>query len=194
MRFGLLDRYILKIAAGAAVILLVGLTSVIWVTQALREVDLITGDRPNRVYPIPIDKLRVFPEDSDIPKDELNTTIDEHFVPMAKVSPPKKGAFDAWKANLMAELKRVTFGCFPERIPAATLGEQVSAELAKIETEPGIVVPLRSISTFKPAAKVKRVVLVVRNPESKEPVTEFMHRVHEPGDRRNIGYGRGARP
>ena len=43
MRFGLLDRYILKIAAGAAVILLVGLTSVIWVTQALREVDLITG-------------------------------------------------------------------------------------------------------------------------------------------------------
>lgn len=43
MRFGLLDRYILKIAAGAAVILLIGLTSVIWVTQALREVDLITG-------------------------------------------------------------------------------------------------------------------------------------------------------
>ena len=43
MRFGLLDRYILKIAASAAVILLVGLTSVIWVTQALREVDLMTG-------------------------------------------------------------------------------------------------------------------------------------------------------
>lgn len=43
MRFGLLDRYILKLAASAAVILLVGLTSVIWVTQALREVDLITG-------------------------------------------------------------------------------------------------------------------------------------------------------
>lgn len=43
MRFGLLDRYILKIAASATLILLVGLTSVIWVTQALREVDLITG-------------------------------------------------------------------------------------------------------------------------------------------------------
>jgi lipopolysaccharide export system permease protein len=38
-----LDRYILKIASVAAVVLLVGLTSVIWVTQALREVDLITG-------------------------------------------------------------------------------------------------------------------------------------------------------
>lgn len=38
-----LDRYILKIAALAAIVLLIGLTSVIWVTQALREVDLITG-------------------------------------------------------------------------------------------------------------------------------------------------------
>lgn len=38
-----LDRYILKIAAVAAIVLLIGLTSVIWVTQALREVDLVTG-------------------------------------------------------------------------------------------------------------------------------------------------------
>ncbi|MGX1741810.1 LPS export ABC transporter permease LptF [Bosea sp. NPDC055353] len=38
-----LDRYILKIAAIAAIVLLLGLTGVIWVTQALREVDLITG-------------------------------------------------------------------------------------------------------------------------------------------------------
>ncbi len=38
-----LDRYILKIATVAAIVLLIGLTSVIWVTQALREVDLITG-------------------------------------------------------------------------------------------------------------------------------------------------------
>lgn len=43
MRLLLLDRYILKMAALAAIVLLVGLTSVIWVTQALREVDLITG-------------------------------------------------------------------------------------------------------------------------------------------------------
>lgn len=38
-----LDRYILRIATVAAIVLLVGLTSVIWVTQALREVDLLTG-------------------------------------------------------------------------------------------------------------------------------------------------------
>lgn len=38
-----LDRYILKSATIATIVLLLGLTSVIWVTQALREVDLITG-------------------------------------------------------------------------------------------------------------------------------------------------------
>lgn len=43
VRLLLIDRYILKMAALAAIVILVGLTSVIWVTQALREVDLITG-------------------------------------------------------------------------------------------------------------------------------------------------------
>lgn len=38
-----LDRYVLKIATVASIVLLVGLTSVIWVTQALREIDLLTG-------------------------------------------------------------------------------------------------------------------------------------------------------
>ena len=38
-----LDRYILKIASIATIVLLIGLTSVIWVTQALREIDLLTG-------------------------------------------------------------------------------------------------------------------------------------------------------
>ena len=34
------------------------------------------------------ERLRVFPTDGDIPKDELNTTIDEHFVPIQRVEPP----------------------------------------------------------------------------------------------------------
>lgn len=39
----LIERYIFRIAAGAFVACLVALTGVIWVTQALRELDLITG-------------------------------------------------------------------------------------------------------------------------------------------------------
>src|SRR4051794_11058539 len=39
----ILERYIFRIAAGAFVACLLGLTCVIWITQALRELDLITG-------------------------------------------------------------------------------------------------------------------------------------------------------
>jgi lipopolysaccharide export system permease protein len=39
----LIQRYIFKIALGAFLACLVGLTLVIWITQALRELDLITG-------------------------------------------------------------------------------------------------------------------------------------------------------
>ena len=39
----LLERYILKIAFSAFVACLIALTGVIWITQALRELDLLTG-------------------------------------------------------------------------------------------------------------------------------------------------------
>src|SRR5687768_8652703 len=39
----LLERYILKISFSAFVACLVALTAVIWITQALRELDLLTG-------------------------------------------------------------------------------------------------------------------------------------------------------
>ena len=39
----LVERYILRIAFGAFAATLVGLTAVIWITQALRELDLLTS-------------------------------------------------------------------------------------------------------------------------------------------------------
>lgn len=39
----LVERYILKIALTAFLVCLLGLTAVIWITQALRELDLLTG-------------------------------------------------------------------------------------------------------------------------------------------------------
>jgi lipopolysaccharide export system permease protein len=39
----LIERYIFRIVSGAFMACLIGLTGVIWITQALREVDLITG-------------------------------------------------------------------------------------------------------------------------------------------------------
>lgn len=61
--------------------------------------------------------LRVFPEDADLPKDAINATVDEVFVPKAEVKLPADGRdFSAWKAGLMKPLKEKVFHSLP---PAA---------------------------------------------------------------------------
>jgi dienelactone hydrolase len=126
------------------------------------EVDLVTGPEDKRQYPIAAEKLRVFSQDSDIPKDELNTTIDQHFVPMAKVDPPQPGAYEAWRIGILAELRRVVFGYFPERIPAARPQDNW------LTSEPGIKVHLQKVAESPAARELTQVVLVVRNPEAGE--------------------------
>ena len=146
------------------------------------EVDLVTGPGNNRWHPIEPDRLRVFPDDTDIPTDELNTTIDQHFVPMAQVEPPEKGEYDNWKAAILAELRRVTFRYFPERIPPAKLLEQVQPDDALLASEPGIKVRLQYVTALKTTKETKRVLMIVRNPDSTEYLSDWIHQVYEPGD------------
>ena len=54
-------------------------------------------------------ELRVFPEDSDIPKDALNAWIDESFVPRGKVELPEEGKFAEWKRALLKRLQDQSF-------------------------------------------------------------------------------------
>ena len=68
---------------------------------------------------LPGKELRVFPEDADLPKDQINDRIDETFVQRANVKLPEEGKFDEWKAGLMKQLRERPFRAFPERIPAA---------------------------------------------------------------------------
>ena len=131
------------------------------------EIDLISGEGNSKHYPIPPEKLRVFPKDSDIPKDQLNTTIDQHFVPTAKVDPPKPGEFDAWKAKLLAELRRVSFNYFPERIPPAKLPEQLNPRDARLETEQGIEVHLEGVRIVSPPHRPDRILLLVGGADGK---------------------------
>jgi hypothetical protein len=68
----------------------------------------------------PIDgkDLRAFPD--ELPADELNTKIDESFVPLAVVKLPTSAKeFDAWQAATLAELRRVSFA--GHRRPVAEL-------------------------------------------------------------------------
>jgi dienelactone hydrolase len=146
------------------------------------EEDLIAGQGEEKRYPIEPEKLRVFPKDSDLPKDELNTSIDQHFVPMAQVAPPRQGEFDAWRSGLRDELLRVTFRSLPARVLPAKLIEQVRSDDARLESEPGIEVGIERVVAMKSTKEVKRVLLVVWNLESKPVVGQWLRRVQETGD------------
>lgn len=112
------------------------------------EVDLVAESGRGRKFPIESSKLRVFKTDADIPADQINTTIDQHFVPLAKVElPPKADSpekaqkdFATWKDGLLAGLRRRPFRAFPERVAPAKPGEN-----GRLETEPGIEVALTKL-------------------------------------------------
>jgi len=122
------------------------------------EVDLVTGPRED-VHPLPPEELRVFRQDSDVPKDALNGPIDQTFVPPAKVEPPEEGMFAKWKTELLANLRRMTFHHFPERIPAATATETNPTNLIHLGTERAISTGLRPVRT--PSTRPGRILLLV---------------------------------
>ena len=145
------------------------------VTDSERDLYIEEGEK--RTYPIDPKDLCVFPDGKGIPADQLNTTIDEHFVPMAKVEPPAAGQFDAWKTNLLVELRRVTFRTLPDRIPAAQVLADLSPNNMRMVSEEGIafhLMNMRVSATDKPLP----VILVIdlqNKPESYEwldPVTK----------------------
>jgi hypothetical protein len=125
------------------------------------EVDLVTGPRNDRSYPIAPERLRVFPEDDDLPSDEKNTTIDETFVPLAQVRVPSKSSCSSWKRSLVGQLRKITFPHFPERIPEGRETEGPDAKATWLETEPGIRVPLFCPAELTPKSAAERVLLAV---------------------------------
>ena len=83
--------------------------------------------------------LRVFPEDTDFPKDHINTKIEELFVTLSKPTAPAPGKFGAWQRDLLDRLRKAAFAAWPAAAPAAygpTLGGESRAE--KETTEEGI--------------------------------------------------------
>ncbi|MCA9171483.1 MAG: prolyl oligopeptidase family serine peptidase, partial [Planctomycetales bacterium] len=65
------------------------------------EIDLViaeSGDTPAR-FPIKPELLRAFPRDEDLPRDEVNTRIDELFVPLGTPAVPNAAEFSAWQTT-----------------------------------------------------------------------------------------------
>jgi dienelactone hydrolase len=87
-------------------------------------------------------RLRAFPD--ELPADEINTTIDEVFVPLATNAPPSSAnEFKSWRAEKLAELRRLAFRSLADKFNAE--GElkldrrQMSS--GTLPTEPGMTIP-----------------------------------------------------
>jgi dienelactone hydrolase len=144
------------------------------------EVDLVDDTPGKMVHPIAPQKLRVFPTDMDIPADQLNTTIDQHFVPPANVKVPTAGEFDGWKKMLLAELRRVAFRTIPEQIPAAKMeAVQESPVAGRLVTDEGIYVRIERLSK---SVEAKRIVLYVQNSGKDDPIPTWIEQLRQPGD------------
>lgn len=83
-------------------------------------------------------ELRVFPEDKDLPKDAINATADETFVPAAQVKLPDEKNFGGWKSGLVKQLKEKVFRAMPEKIPAAKEVRSLNGVAENYSAEDGL--------------------------------------------------------
>lgn len=149
------------------------------------EVDLVSeGNKPG-AYPIAPEKLRVFPEDSDLPKDQINTVIDEHFVPLGRPALPESGRFEDWKKPLAAELRRVSFNHFPQTIPPARkLGDAANGD-ERLQSEDGIEFRLRFPNPGNPGnpanPAAKSILLVILNEDEAGTAPAWIAKAAAPG-------------
>lgn len=148
------------------------------------DVDIVEFPPAKVVHPIEPIKLRAFATDNDIPAGQLNTTIDQHFVPMARVAVPGEGQFDVWKNPLLAELRRVSFRTLPARVAAGKMEPvQESPVAGQLETEPGIFVRLESVISPAAGAEPKRVLLFVQNSGKETVLPKWVEAIRQPADR-----------
>jgi dienelactone hydrolase len=83
--------------------------------------------------------LRVYPTDADLPRDAINPTADESFVPTATVKLPATARdFAAWKTDTLKQLREKCFRALPEKVPAANEGKEGDGGARPLRTEPGI--------------------------------------------------------
>jgi dienelactone hydrolase len=87
--------------------------------DARRVDDADVGLAPRGHFPIEPRELRVFPTDADLPKDQLNTKIDETFVARARLEPPSPGLFESWRRDLLDRLRKASFAAWPAKPPDA---------------------------------------------------------------------------
>lgn len=124
--------------------------------------DADTWVTARNAFPISPEKLRVFPADAELPKDQVNTRIDETFVAKGKPGTPTKDTFETWRRDLLERLKKVTFAAWPTEAPADSVPQLGNQPLEGREsTEKGIDV----VWSWRPGKNLEAApLLVLLNP------------------------------
>ncbi len=133
-------------------------------------------------------ELRAFADDKDIPKDAINATADETFVPVAKVALLTEKNFGTWKIDLLKQLKEKTFRHLPP--PTKMLEGHSGKGEDEYRTEANISFPVY----IKSKGGDKQITLVVLNPdEGHRKETEFWTKRY-PDDSQVTIHPRGGGP
>jgi dienelactone hydrolase len=117
--------------------------------------------------------LRAFPE--ELPADELNTKIDELFVPLAAMALPQSaGEYYAWRADRLAELCRLVFRPLPEKFPVSPALELGQAPAAgSLASAPGINVPWKYFPSTSASPDGQRWLIVLGEADSLDAPPEW---------------------
>jgi len=116
-----------------------------WINRFLKG-DSSPVAEPEQYPTIQSKELRAFPE--ELPTDQINTRIDQLFVPKADVAVPASAAKLAeLRRRLLAELRETTFRAWPEKLPPASLELGAQPLSGTVVTEP----PLQAGYRYFPA-------------------------------------------
>lgn len=111
--------------------------------------------------------LRVFPD--GLPADEINTRVDELFVPTARRPEPRtRGEFESARSAALAELRRRVFRSVPDSFPAenrlVVAGQAPSS--GTVTSEPGVTIPWKFIPASASPANASPWLVVLDENES----------------------------
>ena len=141
-----------------------------WINRWLKGDDAPVTE-PETYPKIPGKDLRAFP--GDLPRDEINTTIDQVFVPRAEVAvPDSPDALGALRSKLLAALRETSFRAWPERGTAETVELGAEPKAGTHATEPPIVTGYRYLPG-KGGASATCWLIVLNEGESDERVPEW---------------------
>jgi dienelactone hydrolase len=108
-------------------------------------------------------ELRVFPEDSDLPKDELNSKIDETFVTAKRPKLPEAKEFEEWKNKLIKELREQSLLTLPPKVDEAKELKSLSGVCEDLSSEDGT--RFFGMAMFLHPDRAKNLTLLVLNPD-----------------------------